>query len=168
MNVIGLIMAVLLFAGIVIGVGFGAFTGYEFLSAQLELLNQEWRAILVIIASLLIFCTLFVSFSIRSAIKKYGINGTGRAMAYNDFTHWYSAIKSGNSEAMKAETLKALLNQMLLWSSKQVGKQMNLLHELLQQDEVDRDQVLEKAEHVYLAIRSELGLRGTSEDSAIV
>lgn len=168
MKVFGIILAVLLFGGIIVGVGYGAVSGYEFLSVQWGSLNNDWKAILIVTATILIFCTLFASIAVQSGIKKYGLKGTGKVLAYNDFVHWYSAIKSDNTEALKAEPLKPLTNQMILWGGKPVSRQANLLYELLQKDEAARDQILKKAEHVYIEIRRDLGLRGKSGDSAIV
>lgn len=168
MKVFGIILAVLLLVGIVFGMGYGVFAGYGFLSVQWGNLSNEWKAVLIVSATILIFCTLLASLFIRSVFKKYGLKGTGKAFAYNDFVHWYSAVKSGNTEAMKAEPLKPLTNQMILWGGKQVVRQANLLYELLQKDEAERDLILKKAEHVYIEIRRDLGLRGTSGDNAIV
>jgi hypothetical protein len=131
-------------------------------------LSNDWKAILIVIATILVICTLFASLSIQSSIKKYGLKGTGKVLAYNDFTHWYSALKNDNTDAMKAEPLKPLTNQMILWGGKQVARQANLLYELLLKNEADKDQILKKAEHVYIEIRRDLGFRGTSGDNAIV
>jgi hypothetical protein len=57
---------------------------------------------------------------------------------------------------------------MILWGGKQVARQANLLHELLQKNQAEEDQILKKAEHVYIEIRRDLGLRGTGADNAIV
>lgn len=168
MNAIGIILAILLLLGIVIGVGYGAVSGYEFLSVQWGSLNDEWKAILIIITTILILCTLFISLSMRASIKNYGFKGTGKVMVYNDFMQWYSALISDNAEAMKADTLKAITNQTILWGSNQVAKQVSLLYDLLQEDDTEKEQVLEKAGDVYIEIRRELGLRGTSGDNAIV
>ena len=168
MTQIGMILAVLLLGGVVVGIGYGAFTGIEFLTLQWGSLSNDWKAILIVIAAILIFCTLFSSLFIRSGIKKYGLKGSGKVMAYNDFTQWYSGIKNDNTEALKAEPLKPLTNQMMLWGGKQVARQANLLYVLLHKNEAERDQILKKAEHVYIEIRRDLGLRGISKDNAIV
>ncbi len=168
MKTIGTILAIIMLLTIVVGVGYGAFSGYEFLSVQWGSLSNDWKAILIVIATFLVFCTLFGSLFIQSGIKKYGLKGTGKVMAYNDFTNWYSVLKNGNGEAIDKENIKTVTNQIILWGSKQVARQANLLYELLRQDEADRDQTLKKAEHVYIEIRRDLGLRGSSRDNAIV
>ena len=61
-----------------------------------------------------------------------------------------------------------MTNQMTLWGSKQVARQIRLLYDLMREDKTDRDLVLKKAEHVYIEIRRDLGLRGSSGDNAIV
>jgi hypothetical protein len=123
---------------------------------------------LIIIAALMLFGILLGSLSIQSSIRKHGLKSSGKVMAYNDFVGWYSRIKNNNSETLKSEVHKTLTNQMKLWGSKQVVLQMNLLFELLQKTEVDQDEVLKKAEHVYIEIRRDLGLRGTVKDSPIL
>ncbi|UCD81719.1 MAG: hypothetical protein JSW26_09935 [Desulfobacterales bacterium] len=168
MNIVGIIMAFLLLGGTVFGMGYGAIAGYGFLSVQWGSLSNEWKAALIVSAVIFICCTLLASLFIRSVIKQYGLKGTGKVLAYNDFVHWYSAIKSGNAEAIQAEPVKPLTNQMILWGGKQVARQASLLHELLQKNQAERDQILKKAEHVYIEIRRDLGLRGTSGDNAIV
>jgi len=168
MKMIGVMLAILLLGGIVVGVGYGAYTGYEFLTVQWGSLSNDWKAILIVVAALLAACTLFLSASVQSSVRKYGLKGTGKVMAYNDFIHWYSAVKNSAVEAMAPDVFKPLANQMLLWGSTQASRQAGLLYGLLQQDGPDRDEVLKKAGHVYLEIRRDLGLRGTCEDNAIV
>lgn len=168
MNVIGVVLAILFLGGIVFGMGYGAVSGYEFLSMQWDSLSNDWKAILIVVAALLVGCTLFISLSIQASIRTYGLKGTGKVVAYNDFTHWYSTLKSDFAEAVKSEPLKALTNQMLLWGNKPVAKQANLLYELSRNEDADRDQILKKAEHLYIEIRRDLGLRGTSANNAIV
>jgi len=168
MKVIGTILAILVIAAIFVGLGYGAFSGCGFLSGQWGSLSGDWKATLIVVAALLISCTLFVTLSLQLSIKKYGLKGTGKVMAYNDFTQWYSAIKNDPSAAMEAEGFKAVANQMTLWGGKNVTRQVNLLYNLLLQDETGRDQVLKKADHVYIEIRRELGHRGTCGDNPIV
>jgi hypothetical protein len=161
-------MALLLLGGVVYGAGFSAIAGYGFLSVQWGSLSNEWKAVLIVSATILICCTLLASLFIRSVIRKYGLKGTGKVLAYNDFINWYSALKSGNADAIRVHPIKPLTNQMILWGGKQVARQANLLHELLQKNQAEEDQILKKAEHVYIEIRRDLGLRGTGADNAIV
>lgn len=168
MKIIGVTLAFLILAGVVGGVGYGVFTGYEFLSVQWGSLSNDWKAILIVTASIIVFCTLFAALSIKSSIRKYGLKGTGKVMVYNDFIHWYSALKNDDAEVMKAGNLKIITNQMMLWGSKQVARQSVLLYDLLQTDEADSDQVLQKAEHIYIEIRRDLGLSGAIGDNVII
>jgi hypothetical protein len=168
MKVIGTTLAICLLGGIVVGGAYGVLSMYGFLSMQWGSLSNEWKAFLIVSAAIVICCTLLASLFIQSVIKKYGLKGTGKVFAYNDFVNWYSAIKSGSAEAIPAEPLKPLTNQMMLWGGKQVARQATLLYELLQKNQTERDQILKKAEHVYIEIRRDLGLRGTSADNAIV
>jgi len=77
MNVIGMILAVILLGGIVVGMGYGAFSGYEFLSVQWGSLSNDWKAILIVVGAILIACSLYVSWSIQSAMKRYALKGAG-------------------------------------------------------------------------------------------
>ena len=49
-----------------------------------------------------------------------------------------------------------------------VARQATLLYETLIDNESDKASLLKKAEHVYIEIRREFGMRGTSVDNAIV
>jgi hypothetical protein len=106
--------------------------------------------------------------SIQSSIKKYGLKGAGKVAAYNDFIAWYSRFQNSGNELPETDGLKTLTNQMRLWGSKQVNLQTGLLYELLVKENVDSDEVLKKAEHVYIEIRRDLGLRGTIKDNPVV
>jgi len=167
MKIIGSSIALLLVLGLIVGVGYGVITGYEFLAVQWGALSGNWKAILIVVAALAMFCALFVSISIQSSVKKYGLKGTGKVMAYNDFIHWYSTVKSNNTDAMQADVIKPVVNQMQLWGSNQVARQAGLLFEHLQADGTDRDTVLKKAGHVYIEIRRDLGLRGIIGENAV-
>jgi len=168
MKTIGTILAIGLLAGIVVGAAYGALSMYGFLSIQWGSLSSEWKSFLIVSAALLIGCTLLASLFIQSGFKKYGLKGTSKVFAYNDYVQWYSALKNGPGEAIQAGPLKPLTNQMMLWGGKQVARQATLLYELLQNNQAGREQILKKAEHVYIEIRRDLGLRGTGADNAIV
>ena len=168
MNISGIILGILLLIAIIIGIGYGAFTGYVFLSIQWASLSNDWKAILIVVSALVLFCSLLIVISIQSSIKKYGLKGNGKVLAYNDFIHWFSALKGDNAEAMQVDALKAITNQLTLWGSSGVTRQASLLYETLVNNEVDKEQLLKKAEHVYIEIRRELGMRGSSADNGIV
>jgi sugar phosphate permease len=168
MKTIGTILAVLLLVAMIAGAGYGIFTGYKILSAQWNILDNHWKAPLIIIAAVFIVCALLVSASIRSYIKKHGLTSTGKVFAYNEFINWYSKLKNSSPDTMKANLLKEVKNQIILWGSNQVVKQTNLLFEILQSDKKNPDQVLTKADQVYLEIRRELGHRNYKIDRSII
>lgn len=168
MNIVGIVLGVIFIISIIIGIGYGGYTAYEFLSIQWVSLSNDWKSILIVISALVLFCSLLIAITIRSSIKKYGIKGNGKVLAYNDFIHWFSALKGDKAEAMEVETLKTITNQLKLWGSSAVVRQATLLYETLVNDESEKEQLLKKAEHVYIEIRRELGLRGSSVDNAIV
>ena len=168
MKPVGVIMGLLLIISIIFGIGYGAFTAYEFLSIQWASLSNDWKAILIVISALVLFCSLLIIISIQSSIKKYGLKGNGKVLAYNDFIHWFSALKGDNAETMQVDALKAITNQLTLWGSNAVARQATLLYETLINNVSDKESLLKKAEHVYIEIRRELGMRGTSADNAIV
>ena len=94
MKTTGTVVAIILFLAIVAGAGYGIFAGYKLISSQWRILNSDWRACLIIIAAVLILCSLFISASIGSYIKKHGLTSTGKVMAYKEFIRWYSDLKS--------------------------------------------------------------------------
>lgn len=168
MRIIGVALAIVLLGGIVFGVGYGAYTGYEFLTVQWGSLSNDWKAILIVVAALLAVCTLFLSVSVQSSVRRYGLKGTGKVMAYNDFVHWYSAMKCDTAEAMSIEAVKPLVNQMILWGNYHVGRQAHHLHELFQQEKIDKDAVIQRAESIYIDIRRDLGLRGNAGEHPVL
>lgn len=168
MNVPGVVMAIILLAGIVAGVSYGTYAGYEFLSVQWGILSNDWRAILIVVATMLAGCTLFISLNLQSAMKRYGLNGSGKVIAYNDFLNWYSELKNNPDQILTAESFRQTANQMKLWGSHQVSKHAGLLYDLLQKNDQARDQVLEKSGLLHIEIRRDLGLRGTSGENTIV
>jgi hypothetical protein len=56
----------------------------------------------------------------------------------------------------------------MLWGNNQVVKQTNLLFENLKNDETDAEQLLKKADNIYLEIRRELGYRSYKVDRHII
>ena len=168
MRVIGIILAVVILVGIVAGVVYGVFTGYEFLSVQWGSLSNDWKAILIVLGTIMVLCSLYLSWSVQSAMKRYAFKGVGKVQVYNAFIEWYSTLKESEGEVLGVASLKILRNQMMLWGSVQVARQVKLLLEESQRDGAEREQVLKKADHVYIEIRRDLGLRGTSEDNAVV
>jgi hypothetical protein len=69
---------------------------------------------------------------------------------------------------MKLNSFKAVKNQIMLWGNNQVVKQTNLLFENLKNDETDAEQLLKKADNIYLEIRRELGYRSYKVDRHII
>jgi hypothetical protein len=168
MNKTGVVLAIILLVGIVVGLGYGFYEGYVFFSVQWGSLSNEWRAILIVVAAILAGCTLFLSLFVQSAAKKYGLKGSGKVLAYNDFLNWYSDLKNNPDCVVTPESFRQMTNQMTLWGSHRVVKQVRLLFNLLQGSVSARDQVLKNADLLYVEIRRDLGLTGTSGDSAIV
>ena len=167
MKSIGTTVAILLFLAILGGIGYGIFAGYKFISAQWHILNSEWRASLTIIATVLIICSIFISASPGSYIKKHGLTNTGKVMAYNEFINWYSDLKNEVQDKIKPASFKFVKNQIMLWGGNQVVKQTNTLFESLNSEMENRDRILEKAEHVLQEIRRELGYRSFGVDRSI-
>lgn len=168
MKVVGVILAIALLAGIVFGVGYGAYMGYEFLSVQWGSLNNDWKAILIVVAALLAACALFLSASVQSSARKYGLKGAGRVEAYNAFVDWYSMLKGSVEQLPDAATLVPVRNRIVLWGGNRVVQQINQLHDLLAGEGSEAEEVIEKAGHVFLEIKRELGHRGISVDRSIV
>lgn len=168
MKILGTFLAIALLLGILVGLGYGGMLLYQLLAAEWQVLTDQSRAVFVLATALVIFCTLFLSVSIRGSLRRYALKGTGRVMVYNDFACWYSALKDGSIEAMQTEHVRELINRMNLWGSRQVAKQARKLYESARHGEADRELILKKAEHVYIEIKRELGIRGSSADTVIV
>lgn len=168
MKKLGTMLAVLLSAAIIAAAGYGIFSGYKFISSQWAILNSDWKACLIIIATILIFCTLFISSSIRSYTKKHGLVSTGKVIAYNELVHWYSELQNNNPETLKVANFKEIKNQVTLWGNNNVVKQTNLLYEKLINDKENPAEIMLKADHVFLEVKRELGYRRFGVDRSIV
>ena len=169
MKTIAVVLAILIILGIFYGIGYIGVEAYGLLNKYWGLLDPEWQAIMVVFSVILIFCSLLVSVSLRAPIKQFGMKGTGKVMAYNDFVTWYSALKEGDEFALDIKPLKLIVNKMILWGNKQVSRQAKDLYEAIQdKSSVTDELLLEKAEYIYLEIRRELGLRGSMNDNPIV
>ncbi len=70
MKTLGTILVLVFLIALISGIGYGAYTGYAFLSVQWGSLSNDWKAILIVISTIFIFCSLFASLSIQSSIKK--------------------------------------------------------------------------------------------------
>jgi hypothetical protein len=82
MKSIGTAMAALLLAAIVASAGYGIFAFYKLLATQWSILNDDWKASLIILTAILILCILFILASIRSYIKKLSLISAGKVLAY--------------------------------------------------------------------------------------
>lgn len=168
MKTIGTTLGILLFVVVFAGGGYILFSGYKHLSSQWAVLNNDWRAGLAVFSTVLIVCTLFVSSSIRSSSRKHSLASNGKVIAYNDFISWYSELKNHNPEIQNTSSFREIRNQIMLWGNDHVVKQMNLLYETLNNSKENMEQIISKADHVYLEIRRELGYRSLRVDRSIV
>jgi len=115
------------------------------------------------------YMKLFISHrALRSHIQKNGLSGMGKAMAYNEFIHWYSDLKGSKAEAADLDAFKRLRNQLILWGNNHVVNQTSLLLESLQKDEDNLEQVMTRAEQVFAEIKRELGYRSHRRDRYII
>lgn len=168
MKWIGVVLAIGVLAAMVGGIGYGLVSGYGVLSVQWGGLSDEWRAVMSMIAAMILFAALFVSFVITAAIHREGSRNAGRVEAYNAFIAWYSMLKASAGQVPEASTLAPTRNRIMLWGGNRVVQQINLLHELLAKGDAEFGVVLEKAGHVFLEIRRELGHRSMGVDRSIV
>jgi len=152
----------------VAGTGYAAFSGAEFLSVQWGSLSNDWKAILIVIGAILVACSLYVSWSIQSAMKKYALKGAGKVQAYNAFIDWYATLKENEGADVDVAGFREIRNRMALWGGKQVIKQANLLSEVLNGESVEGVEVVKKADGLYLVIRRELGNGESAKDREIV
>jgi len=168
MNIIKFIIALGVLTGFVVVIGFGVYVAYEYLFSQWEILNREWRAVLVLILAVLTFCTFYITYSFRNSLRKYGPRNTGKVMAYNEFVQWYSLLKSNGEEVVNLNMLKKIANQLLLWGNQQVVKQVYELTNKAQDSAADREQIIDSAEHVYEELRRDLGVNSEMDKSVFL
>ena len=168
MKMLGLMLTFAFLMLLIFGVGFGAYTVYELVSVQWQILSKDWQAVLIIVAAMLATCTLFLSLSLRSAMKKYGFKGIGKVISYNDFLHWYSELKNNPEQVLTFDSFRRLSTQMTIWGNESISKQASLLSGLLQAGDASRDQVMEKADFLNIEIKRELGLSNVKEKNIII
>ncbi len=168
MKIVGVVLALFLIVGVVCGIGFGLVSGYEFLSVQWGSLSNDWKAILIVVGALLIACTLYLSWSIQSAMKRYALKGAGKVQVYNAFIDWYAVLKQNENSVVDTAAFREIRNRMALWGGKQVSRQAHLLFELLNSEKPDAEAVMKKADGLYLVIRRELGNGGQKPERGII
>jgi len=168
MKNLGVLVVIFVLLLIVVGIGFGTYSGVEFLSVKWGILSNDWKAILIVVGALLIACSLYVSWSIQSAMKRYALKGAGKVQVYNVFIDWYAALKQGEVSSANAAVFREIRNRMALWGGKQVSRQAHLLFEVLNSEETDAEAVMKKADDLYLVIRRELGNGGQKPDRDII
>ncbi len=168
MKIIGVILAIGVLVAILAGIGYSLISGYEILSAKWDRLNDEWHAILTVVAAVIVFTALFVTYVLVRTIRYEAGRSVGRVEAYNAFVTWYSALTKCAGQLPDTATLAPTKNRIMLWGSNRVARQINLLHELLAKGDAEPDSVLEKAGHVFLEIKRELGHRSPSVDRSII
>jgi len=168
MKIIGVILAIGVLAAILVGIGYGLVTSYEVLSVNWNSLDDEWHAVLIVMATVIVLTALFVTYVLARTIRYEARRSVGRVEAYNAFVVWYSALTGHTGKLPDAATLLPVKNGMMLWGSNRVVRQINLLHELLAKEGAEPDLILEKAGHVFLEIKRELGHRSPGVDRKII
>lgn len=168
MKVFGMMLAIGVLVLVVGGIGYGLVSGYEVLSVQWGSLSAEWRSILVVVAVMILFAALVATFVLSATIRREGSRSAGKVEAYNAFVAWYSMLKGSTDQTPDASSLVPTKNRIMLWGSNRVVRQINLLHEMLAKGDAETGAVLEKAGHVFLEIKRELGHRSMGVDRSVV
>lgn len=168
MKAVGTVLAIILLVTVIAAIIYGILGGYKLLVTRWDVLGDVWKAGLIILAAILILCTLFLSVSIRSHAQKHGLASTGKVIAYNEFIRWYSDLKSQTTGAVELKSFKAIRNQLVLWGTNPVVKQTNLLVDFIQNDQDELDQIMTQAEQVLGEIKRELGYRSHRSDRDII
>jgi len=167
MKVIGAILGIALLIAVVWGLGYGVYSGAGFLSVQWGSLSNDWTAILIVVGALLVACTLYLSWSMQAAMRRYALAGSGKVQAYNAFADWYIGLRKNGAELSSAQSFNSIANQMILWGSGPVTRQTRLLHEALSSDPRDMEQVSKRADGLYLLIRRDIGTNASGDRSFI-
>lgn len=131
--------------------------GITAISSEWGRLGYEWRATASGFIAVLLLVGLVTSYTTRTAIRRETSRSIGRVEAYNSFVGWYAAVKNAR-QAPDASTFASTRNSIILWGGSRVVRQINLLHDLLTREEVEMTGILEKAEHVFVEIKRDIGL----------
>jgi len=167
-KIIGTVLVLAAILSVVFGVGYVAYNGLTLIEkVQWESLGNDWKAILIVIGALLIACTLYLSWSIQAALRQYALRGSGKVQAYNDFSSWYASLKGGNKQLSAVESFNAIANPMILWGSRQVARQARLLHDALNAESFDAEQVMKKADGLYLVVKRDIGISASGDRSLL-
>jgi hypothetical protein len=168
MKTAGTVIAILLLVAVTAGILYGIMGGYQMLATRWGVLSDDSQAAMIILSAILIICTLFLSSSIRSQVRKRGLTGTGKTLAYNDFIRWYSELKNKRADAVDATSFKPLRNQLVLWGGHHVVEQTLLLADILNDSADNPDQIITQAQKVFGEIKRELGYRSRQPERDII
>lgn len=163
MKFIGTILALGLFAGVLCGVAYGLIGSWGFITYQWSLLDASWKPVLILISSVIIFCSLLVTLLIRSSFSKTLNSSTGKTMAYNYFMNWYVDTDKNNYSDINLETIQNMRNEFLLWAGNNVVKQFNNLFEELEKENSDVKNIKKYADFIYIEIQRDLGRRSNAK-----
>lgn len=163
MDAVGGVLAAVLMVGFLAGLGFGVFSGYEFLSVQWGSLSNDWKAILIVVGALLVACTLYLTWSVQGAMRRYALAGSGKVQAYNAYADWYIGLKKDGAGASLAASFVEVANRMILWGSGPVTRQVRLLHDALNSETMDAGRVETCADGLYLLIRRDIGTNASGD-----
>ena len=98
---------------------------------------------------------------------KVWIENSGKVQAYDGFVSWYAGMqKDGMGDAVAA-SFQGVANPMLVWGSRAVARQVRLLHQALQADAPDADDVKKKADGLYLVVLRDIGHSASGDRSLL-
>lgn len=163
MKFIGFLLALGLFAGVLFGVGYGLIESWGFITHQWTLLDTSWKPVLILLSSLIIFCTLLVILLIRSGFRQTLNSSTGKTSAYNHFMNWYVEADKKNYSDIHLETIQDMRNEFLLWAGNNVLKQFNNLFAELEKENSDVKNIKKYADFIYIEIQRDIGHRGDAK-----
>ena len=161
MKAIGIIIAVVIFGGVIFGLGYGIIEGWKFLNYQWSLLDQNWKPVIILISSVIIICSLLLIGFLQSSLKRNLNSSHGKTMAYNHYMNWYVDSTDAEFEQVNLNTLRGLRNEFLLWAGNHVVKQFNNLYDEFNKDNISKENVEKYARHIYIEIQRDLGRRGS-------
>jgi hypothetical protein len=160
MRFFGLLIALALFLGVLYALGVGLGGAWDGLWAQWNQLEGGTRPVVLLLATVIVLCTLLALVVLRQGLRKYSVQAVGKSAAYGAYLRWYiDADRLGFADIDRVE-LDHMRPDFLLWAGSQVMRQFNRLHDELNSDDVDSEAARTRARHVYIEIQRELGRRG--------
>lgn len=163
MKSIGFILALLLFGGILFGIGYGFSESWGFLSHQWSLLDDNLKPVIFLISTVIIICSLLVILTVKSSFRRTLNSSAGKTAAYSDFMDWYVDVDKNDFSDLQLTTIQNLRKGFLLWAGNNVVKQFNKFYQEISKENPEPKTLEQYANFIYIEILRDLGHRAGSK-----